>query len=134
MNLPVIDTHIWIWWLLNIPALPKKEKEYLNRLVDKGTPPLLCSISVWEMTLLHKLGRIKPKLPFEKFAKLAASPECVQILPVNAEVAIRLHALPDGFQKDPADRLIVSTAIAGGHRLMTKDNQIIKSGLVDIWK
>lgn len=134
MSLPLIDTHIWIWWLLNIGSLPKKEKEYLNRLVDKGTPPLLSSISVWEMTLLHKLGSIKTRLPFESFAKLAASPECVQILPVNAEVAIRLHTLPDAFQKDPADRLIVSTALAGGHKLMTKDNQIIKSGLVEIWK
>jgi PIN domain nuclease of toxin-antitoxin system len=134
MNIPLIDTHIWIWWLLNTPALSKKERNYLNKLLENGTPPFLSSISVWEMALLHKLGRIKSKSSFESLAKLMASPECVNILPINAEVAMRLYHLPNDFQKDPADRIIVATALAGGYQLITKDTLILKSGLVDIWQ
>ena len=44
-------------------------------------------------------------------------------IPVDGEIGIRATELP-GFHADPADRLIVATALAG-HRLVTSDHRIL---------
>ena len=44
-------------------------------------------------------------------------------IPVNGEIGIRAAGLAD-FHRDPADRLIVATAL-GGHRLVTADQRIL---------
>ncbi len=43
---------------------------------------------------------------------------------VSGEIGIRAVSLPD-FHKDPADRLIVATALEGDHRLVTADGKIL---------
>jgi PIN domain nuclease of toxin-antitoxin system len=44
-------------------------------------------------------------------------------IPVDGEIAVRSVLLND-FHRDPADRLIVATAM-GGHELMTADERIL---------
>ena len=41
---------------------------------------------------------------------------------------------PNNFQRDPADRIIVATAISENLPLLTYDKKIIKSGLVKIFR
>ena len=48
----------------------------------------------------------------------------VRILDVTAEIAIRANELAD-FHADPADRIIVATALEN-HRLMTSDAEILR--------
>ena len=45
-------------------------------------------------------------------------------IPIDGEIGIRAVALAD-FHADPADRLIVATALAG-HRLVTSDRRILE--------
>ena len=45
-------------------------------------------------------------------------------IPVDGEIGIRAVELAD-FHADPADRLIVATALAG-HRLVTSDQRILE--------
>ena len=45
-------------------------------------------------------------------------------LPVDGEIGIRAAALR-AFHGDPADRIIVATAL-GGHRLVTADRRILE--------
>ena len=44
-------------------------------------------------------------------------------IPVDGDIGIRASALPD-FHSDPADRIIVATALSG-HRLVTADERIL---------
>ena len=44
-------------------------------------------------------------------------------IPVDGDIAIRANQLTD-FHADPADRLIVATAL-GGHTLVTADRRIL---------
>ena len=44
-------------------------------------------------------------------------------IPVDGEIGIRASALPE-FHPDPADRIIVATAL-GGHQLVTADERIL---------
>ena len=51
-------------------------------------------------------------------------------IPVDGDIAIRANGLTD-FHADPADRLIVATAL-GGHTLVTADERILSwSGRLD---
>ena len=51
-------------------------------------------------------------------------------IPVNGDIGIRANNLP-GFHPDPADRIIVATALEG-HRLPTADELILNwSGSLD---
>ena len=51
-------------------------------------------------------------------------------IPVDGDIGIRANALA-GFHADPADRIIVATAL-GGHRLVTADERILSwSGNLD---
>ena len=49
----------------------------------------------------------------------------VQLLPITPEIAVRAYQLPDMFQPDPADRLLVAAAIENNCPLATSDNRII---------
>ena len=44
-------------------------------------------------------------------------------IPVDGEIGIPANALP-GFHADPADRIIVATALQG-HRLVTSDERML---------
>ena len=56
--------------------------------------------------------------------------EVVEI-PIDGELAIEAAALP-GLHGDPADRLIIATALRG-HRLITSDRQILEwPGITDL--
>lgn len=48
------------------------------------------------------------------------------MLPLTPEIAVRAYRLPDNFQPDPADRLIVAIAMFNSHRLVTSDTRIIE--------
>ena len=65
------------------------------------------------MTLLRDIGSWRMDLLREGLIEI----------PVDGDIGIRANALAD-FHADPADRIIVATAM-GGHRLVTADERIL---------
>lgn len=53
-------------------------------------------------------------------------------LPISTAVAAELAGLPLTIDWDPADRIIVATARVHGLKLVTADDRVIESGLVDV--
>ena len=45
---------------------------------------------------------------------------------VNPDIAVRASYLPGQFHSDPADRLLISTAIVMGLKLVTRDREILR--------
>jgi PIN domain nuclease of toxin-antitoxin system len=128
----LIDTHIWIWWLAGQKNLPQKNRDYLDGMAGKGTPPCLSAISLWEAQMLACKGRLALDIDFPTWLMMASDPEVVRILPIDASVVIALNALPDRFHGDPADRMIVATAIVHKLTLMTADKTIRRSRVVEM--
>jgi len=93
-------------------------------------PVLLSDISLWEIALLHELGRIKLGLPLRDWLEEAANAPVVRRCSISLAVAAAVAALPPSFHRDPADRLIVATAQVHGATVLTIDERIIDSGLV----
>jgi PIN domain nuclease of toxin-antitoxin system len=45
-------------------------------------------------------------------------------VPVNNAIALRSRQLPGRLHKDPADRIIVATALSHGATIVTRDDRI----------
>jgi PIN domain nuclease of toxin-antitoxin system len=129
----LLDTHVWLWWLLGSDQLPKKERDALDRLASRGA---LCvaAVSLWEAQMLHAKSRLVLSQPFDIWIRDAAAASMVQVLPLDVEVVIALDHLPASFHGDPADRLIVSTSRAHKIPLATHDGAIRKSRVTTVWK
>jgi PIN domain nuclease of toxin-antitoxin system len=130
----LLDTHIWLWWLLGQPELPAKERDALDALAAAGTPPGLSAISLWEAQMLVAKGRLKIDAPLSHWLPTAVAAESVTLLPMDVAVILALDSLPAGFHGDPADRIIVATARAHGVPLATRDGNIRRLRAVKLWK
>ena len=80
--------------------------------------------------MLARKSRLKLDLTFAEWLVMATDPMVVRILPVDASVVIAVDQLPGSFHGDPADRMIVATALAHRLPLMTMDASIRKSRVV----
>jgi PIN domain nuclease of toxin-antitoxin system len=129
----LLDTHVWLWWLLGSEQLPKEEQAALDRLATRGALRV-AAVSLWETQMLHAKGRLSLNRPFDIWIRDATAVGVVQVLPLDVEVVIALDRLPASFHGDPADRLIVSTARAHHLPLATHDRAIRKSRTATLWK
>lgn len=128
----ILDTHIWLWWLLGDGNISDKERDQFDKLATKG----LLSISwvtIWETEMLERKGRIRLEPNFSEWIKKATHPDFLVVLPIDIDVVLTQRKLPDTFHNDPADRLLVSTSILSGYQLATKDSLIIESKVCEIW-
>ena len=130
---PLLDTHAWIWWVDGDARLGSPTIAKLNAL-PADERPCISDISLWEIATLVSLGRIGLKVTLDAWLAIAASPVTVRVLPINSLIAADLARLPDSFHRDPADRVIVSTSRVHGLPVLTRDQLIVKSGLVRLWK
>jgi PIN domain nuclease of toxin-antitoxin system len=128
----LLDSHVWIWWLTGQKDLPAKKRELLDRLAQKGEPPFLAAISLWEAQMLYRKGRLQLEMDFPVWLSQASDPSAVRLLPLDTSVILALDKLPEQFHGDPADRIIVATAKAHGLELMTEDKAIRKSRVVKV--
>jgi len=127
----LLDTHVWIQRALDEP-LPPLVKQTLRR---EAETLALADISLWEAAKLVELGRLQLSVPLAEFFRLAVTPE-LTVLPVTPAIAERVTALEgSSFHKDPADQLIVATALVHGLRLISDDTRIRQWGGVPLlWR
>ena len=99
----------------------------------KGESVGIAAITCWEIAQLTARGRLQLDAPithwWDDVMKLAST----TLIPLTIEIATTAASLPDSI-RDPADRLIVTTALHHGVPLVTKDERIRRAGVVEtIW-
>jgi PIN domain nuclease of toxin-antitoxin system len=116
---------------LGEPLPPLVEKT----LTDHADRLALADISLWEAAKLVELGKLELSVPLAEFFRLALTPE-LTVLPVTSAIAERVTTLEaSGFHKDPADQLIVATALVHQLRLVSDDSRIRQWGKVPLlWR
>jgi PIN domain nuclease of toxin-antitoxin system len=92
----------------------------------------IASITLWELAWLAENRRILYSGSVESFVRETISRVAVKSMSPEV-VAVAAH-LPENYPRDPSDRLIGSTAIVEGMPLVTADEKIRNSGIVEcIW-
>jgi len=127
----LLDTHVLIWMASDPKRLSKKARDAIRDARQK-TGVAVATITLWELAWLAENGRIQVVGSVESFVRETVARVIVKpMTPEIAALAVRLRA---GFPKDPADRLIAATAIVEGVALVTADQRIRQTKVVQtIW-
>jgi PIN domain nuclease of toxin-antitoxin system len=125
----VLDTHAWLWWVSEPGKLGRAAAEALAVATRIGIPAICCL----EVAAAVSLRRISLDRDVGDWLDAALSLPKTVLLPLTPRVAVRATTL-EAFHGDPADRLIVATALIEGCPVVTKDRRIRRHmAVTSIW-
>ena len=129
----LLDTHALVWWANETTQLSSHSRRVIDDEIKAGAVAA-SAMSAWEICLLVKAGRVTIATDIETWFR------DLEILPYFRFVSVDVHIaktavfLPNWSHNDPADRIIVATALRLGVPIVTKDEKIRRSKLVrTIW-
>ncbi len=120
----VLDTHTWIWFISKPEVLSKQATKALSAAVEEKSV-LISSISAWEVALLVTKKRLTLSLDVTDWIAKSENLPFIQFIAVSNSIAIKSVNLPQPLHPDPADRIIIATALSAGAPLVTKDKKLL---------
>jgi len=126
----LLDTHALLWWTTD----PKRLSAPAVRAIERADEVGVAAITWWELAWLVAHERIRTSIPVRSW--IADLSRDIRTLPLTPVIAISAAAIPAPFPHDPADRLIVATAIENGWHLVSKDRHFHEhdlEGAVVVW-
>ena len=117
----LLDTHVLLWEEHGDPRLGPKTRRMLERTLHEGAAAV-SAISFWEAGMQSQKGRLNLTPSPDAWRRDLLKQGLVEI-PVDGAIAVRAGLLTD-IHGDPADRIIVATALEG-HRLVTADQRML---------
>lgn len=122
----VVDTHVLLWWVSGSSPLSADANKAINNTLANGGEIIISSISAWEISMLIEKGRLILSMDVESWLDEVSQIDGVRFVPVDNEIGIKSTQLPGEFHKDPADRIIITTARKLAVPLVTADEKIIR--------
>lgn len=119
----LLDTAPWI----NGVTLPETLPPRIRHLVERADAVGLCSVSLLETAILHRLGRLRLNGTLEQFFAAGLSDD-VRVVDLTPAIAARTNQLGRDFPGDPFDRTIIATAAVLDLTLVTTDPLIRDAG------
>jgi PIN domain nuclease of toxin-antitoxin system len=123
----VLDTHAWIWWVSNPEMLSCMARQFIDDAAQRREL-FIATISAWEVAMLVEKGRLSLALDVRDWIARSESLPFVTFVPLSTAIAVESVRLPEFPHADPADRIIVATALSLGARLVTKDEKLLRYG------
>ena len=118
----LLDTHTALWLRAGDARLGPVARAEIQRAWESDAVAL-SAISFWEIAMLRDKDRIRYPIDVELWRREFLAQGMVEI-PIDGEIAARAGFL-EAIHADPADRIIVSTALKG-HTLVTADQAILE--------
>ena len=119
----VLDTHAWIWWVNDPSLLSLPARQAIDDAMATKAVYVSC-ISSWELALLVQRDRVLLSLDVRDWIARCEALPFLSFVPVTNAISVESVRLPDFPHADPADRIIVATALSMGAPLVTKDQKI----------
>jgi len=120
----VLDTHAWLWFISEPEILSKKAAKAVSAAV-KEKCVFVSSISAWEVALLVAKKRLELSLDVTDWIAKSESLPFIQFIEVSNSIGVKSVNLPPPLHTDPADRIIIATALSAGVPLVTKDKKLL---------
>ena len=130
----LLDTHTFIWSILNTKNLSKKSREII---LNKNHEIYISTVSFWEISLKTRINKISfENININDFPKHARNMD-FNIIDLQENETITFHELPlKENHKDPFDRMLIWQAITKKMTMISKDRlfeQYKEHGLKLIW-
>lgn len=126
----VLDTHAWIWFVDRPEALGQKAAKAIEQARARGDRLCVSCISTWELHMLIARGRLALTIAPDVWVSRCERSDAFRFEPVNNDIARLSVTACATLHGDPADRIIVATALYLGAPVVTCDEKIRNSGLV----
>lgn len=124
----LIDTHVIIWLLLDSQKLSPK----VGKLIEEPKNEIfVSSISLWEISLKYKKGKLKLKGIFPKEISGWLEKINVKTIALSSELALGYCDF-ETDHKDPFDNMLMYTAVQENLVLMTADKKILETKTTDL--
>jgi len=121
----LLDTHAWLWaqiqdsrkvsatFFSDVESWQRQERVYIS------------DISVLELARLDLEQEVILGTSIDNFVAQAVADDGFRLLPLTTRILIESTRLPGNIHRDPADRLLVSTAREHGLTLVTRDKPLL---------
>ena len=114
----VLDTHVLLWWVFDPGKLSETAQHTLAEVERHGG--FASAISIWELAIKLKRGKLELPIGMEELVYRLERSAVIELLPVDTATWLRSVSLR-WDHRDPADRVIVATALMRNLPLLTKD-------------
>ena len=121
----LLDTHVLIWSVAGDERrLGRRTRSLLSRAEARGELRV-SSLTLFEITALHTLGRLTLTAPPERWIRDALDVAGIRVAELSYDAAVDAGSIPRSALEDPIDRLLVATARQLDARLLTSDSKIL---------
>lgn len=128
----LLDTHALLWWLIAPNKLSPRARAACEE-IERSGGGVVSSISIWEIALKHRLGKLELPGPVSEMVARLEQDRLVHLRAVDAATWLQTAQL-EWDHRDPADRVIVATAMLAGVPILTKDEAMHTQKLVEcVW-
>lgn len=125
-NAILLDTHIALWLDAGSDRLSQATRTAIDACWHDGGTVYLSAVSAWEIALLVDAGRIDLDVPTGDWIERFLGRPAIEALPLSLIAASRSYQFHQLEHRDPADRLLIASAIECACPLVTYDERIVR--------
>jgi len=125
----LLDTHAFLWWVGDDPALSKKARAIIS---DGGNEIYLSAVSVWEIAIKSRLGRLEMHGGLEAFMDRHLRENAFQSLPITLTHSVKVQTLSN-HHRDPFGQMLVAQAMVEEMPIISVDKMIGTYDLKVVW-
>ena len=126
----LLDTHAFLWWIADDPSLSVTAREVI---ADGGNDIYLSAVSVWEIAIKARVGRLKLfSDDLDSFIDRHVRESSFLPLPITLAHSVKIHALPN-HHRDPFDQMLVAQSLVEGFPIISVDKMIHSYDVDVIW-
>jgi PIN domain nuclease of toxin-antitoxin system len=120
----LLDTHIALWLSSGDERLGQTTRQTIEAAWKENGRIFLSAVSVWEIAMLVDKGFIELDLPVTEWVERFLDRPGLEAVALDRAAAARAYNLHHLEHRDPADRLLIASAIGLGCPLVTHDDRI----------
>ena len=121
MRAVLLDTHAFLWWLANDPALGPSAREII---AEPRNRVFVSAATGWEIAVKQQLGKLTAPADIETVVEQKGFAK----LPISFFHGQQAGALPL-HHRDPFDRMLIAQASVEGCTLVTADRRLAIYGV-----
>ena len=125
----LLDTHAFLWWVLDDPKLPASAR---GLVADEENTILFSVASAWEMSIKVGLGRLTFPQPAAPFVSEQIRINGFQLLPISLTHSFHTAELPH-HHRDPFDRMLIAQSRVEQVPILSRDSAFEDYDVTVLW-